>query len=119
MTGNGFGDNFSITHRIFGNSLTLGCVFAGADHDSDILVVGVNSVGIAPKTVLDLLVSEIFDHISRISCLSGMSNVVVSASNRMRLLRFWFEKIKVSLLSKYSICLVALDQTWLINLAKS
>jgi hypothetical protein len=81
LTGLRLSHNLGITHCIFGHGFALGCDLVGVDHSSNILIMGVDSVGIASEAVLNFLVSELLNHVSRVSGLGGTCDVVIAASN--------------------------------------
>ena len=83
LTGLRFRDNLSIAHGIFGYCLALRGILISFDHDSDIFIMSIHSIGIAAETVLNFLVAKILNHISSICGLSSTIDIVISASNRV------------------------------------
>lgn len=80
LAGLRLGDDLGVAHSVLGNCFALGCNLVCIDICSDIFVKGVDAIGVASKTVLDFLGSQILHHISSIGGLSGAScHFVISA----------------------------------------
>ena len=81
LTGLRLSYNLGIAHGILGNSFALSGNLICFNHVSNFFVMSVDAIGIASKTVLNFLVTELFDHVTGINGLSGAVDIVVTASD--------------------------------------